>query len=1006
MPPLRVRLGVVFGLVLLFHGFAPTAAAEIPADLPRYDLDVHLDTTRHVALVQQRITWTNQHRRPARELVFNVHARYQVPAADTGSLAKTLEMLRLTPREALDLRGRACEITRVTLLGWVGTQDTPSAPPPVSQGPAELAFRFRDDNQTALEVPLPRSVGPGESVAIAVTFAVRLPEKQGRWGHWRGVTFLSNWLPVLAYYDDQGWQPVPFIPWHQPFFNEAGRYHVRLTLPADQGVAATAAILSTEDSPDGWRRVEFAPCCARDFALLCSARYREFSAQEGPVRVKVYAFPEHEHYARVMLRVAGEAISTYSRWFGPYPYPEFTIAESYFGWNGNECSGLVMIDERVFAMPHLAEAYVDYLVSHEVCHQWWYNVVGTNGHAETWMDEALATYFSHRLQDRKRGRNNSLVRWPTGLAWLPGIHRATYASVGMYGALGRGELGPAVQEMDRYGHLVNLFSACYDKGSRVVGMIENRLGEAAFLDFMRIIYARYYFRIVRVTDLQRELEAYTGRSWDEFFRQWVYGSGWTDWCVEQVTVEAAAPGAGSARPCRVTVLLRQQAEYDEPTVLGFCFPGTTGYAVRLPVVPGVPVLETDEPPARVEMLPEHGVRIVVLLPDRPTQVTVDPDRVLLDRDPANNSWKPEIRWRFTPLYTPLEETDLTNDHDRWNVLAGPWVYGASYADSWYTRSPLAGLRAGTYRTQQFSGGAYAAYRTDFRDLVAGVDGLWDHWPWPRTQVGFHAERSLTDPWGGDRPGDCDRAVLFGRYVFQYGSAMYLPPLHYLEAFGTFQDNGLPLAPPVVAGAERPDRTAAVGLHYHLDYRTPYWDPEGGFRLDTTVAAGMADFRCRQHFQRFDGDVSFVRRLPEGLGQLSETRLAARLLGSAALPDKGQFVALGGSAFRGFDLARRQGSLLWSASLEWRVPLAQGLTWDWADHVAGVRNVHVATFYDVGAVYADGGSVGGVAHALGTGLCVDVAWFSFVERTLLRFDVAKAVNAATPVQFWFGIQHPF
>jgi hypothetical protein len=48
----------------------------------------------------------------------------------------------------------------------------------------------------------------------------------------------------------------------------------------------------------------------------------------------------------------------------------------------------------------------------------------------------------------------------------------------------------------------------------------------------------------------------------------------------------------------------------------------------------------------------------------------------------------------------------------------------------------------------------------------------------------------------------------------------------------------------------------------------------------------------------------------------------------------------------------------------------------------------------------------VAHGVGAGLRLDLAWFSFVERTILRLDVAKAVNADTPVQVWFGVQHPF
>ena len=70
----------------------------------------------------------------------------------------------------------------------------------------------------------------------------------------------------------------------------------------------------------------------------------------------------------------------------------------------------------------------------------------------------------------------------------------------------------------------------YDRGSQIVGMIEERLGEAAFLDFMRSVYEKYDFRILHVADFQRELEEYTGRSWDEFFQHWLYGTGMTDWC--------------------------------------------------------------------------------------------------------------------------------------------------------------------------------------------------------------------------------------------------------------------------------------------------------------------------------------------------------------------------------------------------------------------------------------------------------------------------------------------
>jgi hemolysin activation/secretion protein len=126
-----------------------------------------------------------------------------------------------------------------------------------------------------------------------------------------------------------------------------------------------------------------------------------------------------------------------------------------------------------------------------------------------------------------------------------------------------------------------------------------------------------------------------------------------------------------------------------------------------------------------------------------------------------------------------------------------------------------------------------------------------------------------------------------------------------------------------------------------------------------------------------------------------------------LPSKAEFFPLGGDErFRGYSIADRQGSAVWLGSVEWRVPLARGLSWDCLDHIMGVRNLYLAAFYDVGNAYIRGEPVGDLGHALGAGIRADVAWFSFIDRTILRLDFAKALNDATPIQVWVGIQHPF
>jgi hypothetical protein len=1018
-----------------------------PGWLPRYDVAMDLDVANLTAHLQMKATWTNRHKTPAHEVVFNAHSHYVVPGNEVGFEAKILEILRMTPSDTLGVSTPALEVTKITLDG---------------KTPEDLAFSYEGDTKTALVVPLPYGVGEGQSVTVTLDITMHLPPKQGRWGQWEGVTCLSNWLPVFAVYDDvvpapngpeertthiKNWQPTPFIPWHQPFFNEACIYHCRVTLPCDEVVASSGSIVRTTELKDGKKEVEIVAEGIRDFAFLCSKRFQvyegEVPVQPGvptPVKVHVVAFPEHEFYAKKMVSIATEAILNYSRWFGPYPWPDFTICEAFFGWNGNECATLVMIDERVFAMPHVGADYVDYLVSHEVCHQWWYNLIGTNGYCETFMDEAMATYLSNRLMDRKHGHDNCLIDYPKGLHWAPNVRRQDYRSYGLYGTLGRGENSPAVQPMPQYGHLVNLFSMCYDKGSRIVGMIEDRLGEESFLDFLRIIYRRYQYRILRVADLQHELEAYTDESWDEFFKYWLYGPGLSDWAIDKVTV---SPPPSVARPCRlrpcvkpdgpcklgeacgltrVVVRLRQKEQYAEQTVLGFSMPGSQGYPIRIPIFPQAQSYHLDDPPCDFRTVGDREYRVEILLPAEPTQIAVDPDQVLVDKNPANNYWKSPIRWRLTPLYTFLDETDLTNYYDRWNVTVGPWIYSAVYDDPWYPRGTLLGVRAGAYRTQCFTGGVYSAYRTDYRDVVVGADGLWDHWPDSHYQTGFNIEQRLVTAYAAEN--QALRAAAFERYIIQYGDSLYLPPMTYVEVFAAYQDNFLPFVKNPNPSGERFDHASTAGVHYRLDYRTPYWDPQGGFLVDAAYEGGVAEVNGYRFLQRVTGQVAYVQSLPDlsehlmnfpllygavrpVCSWLGDTRLAVRVYGGTSMPGRGEFFTLGGSdLYRGFDLSQRQGSTVWVGNLEWRVPLATRLRCDAVDHVIGLRNVYGAAFYDVGDALVNGHSTGPIAHAVGGGIRLDVSWFSFVERTTLRFDVAKTLNANTPTQFWFGVDLPF
>src|SRR4051812_48243149 len=74
----------------------------IPAGLPRYDLDARLDIEGRRVSVRERVQFTNRSSAATNELVFHVYPRFQVQGADKATLSKTLEILRLSPDEAMD----------------------------------------------------------------------------------------------------------------------------------------------------------------------------------------------------------------------------------------------------------------------------------------------------------------------------------------------------------------------------------------------------------------------------------------------------------------------------------------------------------------------------------------------------------------------------------------------------------------------------------------------------------------------------------------------------------------------------------------------------------------------------------------------------------------------------------------------------------------------------------------------------------------------------------------
>lgn len=944
---------------------------EIPSGLPHYEIEASLRDACGRLSARQRVRWTNLGNAPTRQIVLHAYARHSPTKEERQVYDRTMESFRINPRISVDHEGRRFQLKSVTSAG------------------RPLTYRWDPDADTVLTLDLPAPVEPGQEVEFSLEYELDIQNVHYRLGHWMGVTNLLNWYPIVAYYGSEGWVAPKFCGWHQPWFNEAGHYDVRLTLPATQQVVCSGQIVSESPAENGLKQVHMKGTGIRDFSIVFSKRHEVLEGRADTVRVTVHAFPEHRFYARLALQSAIESIERYNRLIGPYPFPEFKVVESYFGWNGNETTGMVLIDERVFDAPKLGHVYVDHLVSHETLHQWFYATVGTNGYDETWMDESLVSYLTEQRIHEKYGEKINLLDLPKALCWLPNIDYDSFVHNGYYLYLARGGKGKVIAPLPELGNVHVLFFLAYDRGNKVVGMIHERMGDEAFQTLLRTVYAKYAFRILRVADFQREIEELTGESWEAFFQDWLYSNKQTDWKLDSVKTTSTAGGY------ETTIRVRQLGEICEPVNLALSACKSGPYERQVRIIPEADEYEVDGALVRRIARDEWEVRVSTQQP--PAQVEMDPDKKILDANPFNNRWKTAPSLRFAPVYTPLEEIPLVRPLDRPSFSFGPSI----------DPEGRVGVRGSLMEPNRYRISPLLAYSFTPNDNITsvGVDAEIMNFPYPNVSILTRYEYTLASNLF-DLPRNQGEIAL--RWTPLYTTSFLYPNLAYADAYFRFGDNFFPdetFRRPNTPGAEIYRDIRAVGLRYHLDTRMPYWNPEQGLAFDAIAEHGFPAFGAGESYVRGFGQLSGVHKLPDGLGYFSETRIATRIRGGIGSPDNGEHFRFGGiQGFRGQRSEDTEGSAFWLTGADWRFPIAEGIDKAMGDNVINWQSVYGALLYDVGESFLFGRSQG-VDHAIGIGFYFDVSLFSFLDRLILRTEYAYSLRYDSDI-LWFGFYYAY
>jgi hypothetical protein len=374
----------------------------------------------------------------------------------------------------------------------------------------------RELEGSALRVDLEPALALEEQVELSLDFSLALPTDQSpansrkpgggyrQLGYYEGTVALANAYPMVPVYNDEGWN-VELAPSHgDAVFSDVAFFDVTITGPERMVLAASG---TCNASPAGTEERTWSCVGApmRDFNAVLRDDYQVESEDADGVTVKSVFYAEHEEGGERALDYASEAMRLFNARIGPYPFSELDVVETPTLAGGIEYPGLVVINSSYYTD---GSERMEWVVVHEVLHQWFYSIVGNDQVDEPWLDEALAQYGSLLHYEDKYGEDvaNRL---------LESVFRRPYEQLREAGNDKPAGLPVAAYGSSEYGTIV------YQKGPLYFHELRQEVGEETFWEILQRYFEQNRYRIATPEDWLAAVEAVTGEQYRDLYEAWI-----------------------------------------------------------------------------------------------------------------------------------------------------------------------------------------------------------------------------------------------------------------------------------------------------------------------------------------------------------------------------------------------------------------------------------------------------------------------------------------------------
>ncbi len=452
-------------------------------------------------------------------------------------------------------------------------------------------------------VTLDKDYGPDDNIGIVLKYTAQ-PKK--------GVYFVAAADNRSSQIWTQG-EPDEARHWFPSFDFPSDKATTEQYITAEKGetVVANGEFLGKTDNGDNtetWRHKMPVPHSIYLVSFIIG-KYVKVEDKYGDIPLGYYIYPGREQTARNAYGRTPEMMKVFEDLTGvKYPYNKYdqtVVATFQFGGMENITATTMADTEIMWADSDFGRNFAMDLVSHELAHSWFGNLVTCENWAELWLNEGFATFIEAAFREKAFGRADYMAKIRTDAANFFVDDAITRRRHGLYNL--------RAAEIDK---LFDTAAVTYNKGGAVLHMLREQVGDENFWKALNTYLNRHKFGSVETTDLIKAMEETSGQELDWFFDQWVYGTGYPKLDVKRVY---------SARKKTLTLTVTQTQKIDPLIPSAFKLPvdleiktahGTTSQKINIAKRVQVFTIKVDAKPTATTFDPD-GKLVLMTVKQRP-----------------------------------------------------------------------------------------------------------------------------------------------------------------------------------------------------------------------------------------------------------------------------------------------------------------------------------------------------------------------------------------------------